>query len=127
MGTRWEEWRAQATAFDSGGLRIAGYDLGDAGVTPFTFLHGYPSASVDISAVLERLGAGHRLLTVDFPGFGASAKPVGHHHSIHGAADAVEALWAERGTTQTLLVAHDYGVSVGQELLARRAEGGLAV
>ena len=30
-------------------------------------------------------------------------------------------------STRTLLVAHDYSVSVGQELLARRAEGGLAV
>ena len=38
-----------------------------------------------------------RLLTLDLPGFGASAKTPGHRHTIHAAADAVEALWAARG------------------------------
>jgi pimeloyl-ACP methyl ester carboxylesterase len=44
-------------------------------------------------------------------------------YTIHAAADAVEDLWAAAGTAETLLVVHDYSVSVGQELLARRAEG----
>jgi pimeloyl-ACP methyl ester carboxylesterase len=125
--TTWGEWRERSFPLAVGGITVAGYDLGDPSGVPFTFCHGYPSASVDIAPVLERLGDGHRLLAVDFPGFGASAKPPDHPHSIHGAADAIESLWAERGVTSTLLVAHDYGDSVGQELLARRAEGALAV
>ena len=39
----------------------------------------------------------------------------------------MEALWAREGIASTVLVAHDYAVSVTQELLARRAEGALAV
>ena len=127
MATTWSSWRRQSKPFASGGLTIAGYDLGDPGGTPVTFCHGYPSASVDIAPVLDRLGAGIRLLAIDLPGFGASDKPLGHPHSIHGATDAVEALWAARGVSSTVLAVHDYSVSVGQELLARRADGALSV
>ena len=126
-GMGWEAWRAQATELRVHDLAVAAYDLGDPAAPSLTYLHGYPSASVDLAPVAERLGPGHRLLAVDFPGFGASAKPPGHRHTIHAAADAIEALWAAREVRTTVLVAHDYGVSVGQELLARRAHGGLDV
>jgi pimeloyl-ACP methyl ester carboxylesterase len=127
MTTTWAAWKAQARTLEVDGLPLATYDLGPPDGSLLTFLHGYPSASVDIDAVAERLGPGHRVLTLDLPGFGASSAPMGHPHSIHAAADAVERLWAERGVGETLLVAHDYSVSVAQELLARRAEGALAV
>ena len=39
----------------------------------------------------------------------------------------MEALWDASDVSTTVLVAHDYGVSVGQELLARLAESALAV
>ncbi len=126
--TSWDSWRAGAHDLDSGGLRLAGYDLGAVDAPHvLTFLHGYPSSSMDIAAVAELLGPGWRVLTIDFPGFGASAKPTDHTYSIHGCADAIERLWATAGITSTVLVGHDYGASVGQELLARRAEGALAV
>jgi pimeloyl-ACP methyl ester carboxylesterase len=63
----------------------------------------------------------------DFLGFGASQKPIDHEYSIHEQADLVEAVWAREGIAATILVAHDYAVSVAQELLARRAEGALDV
>lgn len=125
MAVTWDAWRARAVPLVVDGREVATYDLGDG--APLTFCHGYPSASVDIAPVLEHLGVGHRCLTLDLPGFGASAKPPGHRHSIHAAVDAVEAMWVAGGIDRTLLVAHDYSVSVGQELLARRAEGALAV
>jgi pimeloyl-ACP methyl ester carboxylesterase len=110
----------------SGGGSVATYDLGDLAGRPLTFLHGYPSSSLDLAPLADCLDDSWRLLTLDFPGFGASTKPAGHRYSIHVAADAVEHLWQRVGVTSTVLVAHDYGVSVGQELLARRAEGKLA-
>jgi len=63
----------------------------------------------------------------DFLGFGASAKPPEHEYSLHEQADLVQALWAREAVAETVLVVHDYAVSVAQELLARRAEGRLAV
>ncbi|HET6951733.1 MAG TPA: alpha/beta hydrolase [Acidimicrobiales bacterium] len=116
-----EDWAGAAEAVDAGGLRVAAHDTGDRAGPVATFLHGYPSSSLDVQPLLARL-PGVRMVTLDLPGFGASAKPVGHPYSIHGAADAVEAVWRHAGVTATVLAAHDYGVSVAQELLARQDE-----
>ncbi len=121
--TTWHEWKSQARGVESGGLSVAGYDLGPSDGLPLTFLHGYPSSSLDIGRTWHQLGDGWRLVAVDFPGFGASDKPIGHRYSIHAAADAVEAQWTAAAIGSTMLVAHDYGVSIGQELLARRRRG----
>ena len=92
-----------------------------------TLLHGFPSSSHDWAKVAPELAREHALLLVDFLGFGASEKPPSHEYSLHEQADLVEALWAREGIAETVLVAHDYAVSVTQELLARRAEGRLGV
>jgi pimeloyl-ACP methyl ester carboxylesterase len=92
-----------------------------------TLLHGFPSSSYDWARVSPRLAAHHELLLFDFLGFGASEKPATHEYSIHEQADLVEAIWARERVTATAVVAHDYAVSVVQELLARQDEGGLAV
>jgi pimeloyl-ACP methyl ester carboxylesterase len=92
-----------------------------------TLLHGFPSSSHDWAKVAPALAQRHALLMCDFLGFGASEKPREHDYSLHEQADLVEALWAHEGVAETVLVVHDYAVSVAQELLARRAEGALAV
>jgi pimeloyl-ACP methyl ester carboxylesterase len=97
------------------------------GGPPMTLLHGFPSSSHDWAKVAPALAERHALLMPDFLGFGASDKPREHDYSLHEQADLVEALWAREGVDSTLLIAHDYAVSVAQELLARRAEGKLAV
>ena len=92
-----------------------------------TLLHGFPSCSYDWATVAGPLAEHYALLLPDLLGFGASDKPTDHDYSIHEQADLVEALWAREGVTATTIVAHDYSVTVTQELLARRAEGALAV
>jgi pimeloyl-ACP methyl ester carboxylesterase len=92
-----------------------------------TLLHGFPSSSHDWAKVAPALAQRHALLMCDFLGFGASPKPAEHEYSLHEQADLVQALWAHERVQATVLVAHDYAVSVTQELLARRAEGKLAV
>jgi pimeloyl-ACP methyl ester carboxylesterase len=94
---------------------------------PMTLLHGFPSSSHDWAKVAPALAERHALLMPDFLGFGASDKPPDHDYSIHEQTDLVEALWAAEGIESTIVVAHDYAVSVAQELLARRAEGALGV
>jgi pimeloyl-ACP methyl ester carboxylesterase len=90
---------------------------------PMTLLHGFPSSSHDWAKVTPLLARVYSLVLFDFLGFGASDKPRDHTYSLHEQADLVEAVWASRRVAATVLVAHDYGVSVAQELLARRAEG----
>ncbi len=56
-------------------------------------------------------------------GFGDSAKPVDHVYSLMEQADLQQALLAELQVDQPVhLLAHDYGGSVAQELLARHHE-----
>lgn len=92
-----------------------------------TLLHGFPSSSYDWAKITAALAPHHALLLPDLLGFGASEKPSEHAYSLHEQADLVEALWEREGISSTALVAHDYSVSIAQELLARRAEGVLNV
>ncbi len=114
-----DRWAAQAERIDAGGLSLAVHDVGEGPVV--TFLHGYPSSTLDAIPLIDRLD-GVRVVAPDLPGFGASDKPVGHPYSIHGAVDAVETVWDRLAVTSTVVVAHDYSVSLAQELLARQAE-----
>lgn len=84
-----------------------------------TLLHGFPTSSWDWAPVAPALAERFTLLAPDFLGFGESDKPRDHRYTIHEQADLVEALWDAHGVGSTELVAHDYGVSVAQELLAR--------
>jgi pimeloyl-ACP methyl ester carboxylesterase len=86
-----------------------------------TLMHGFPSSSHDWAKLAPALAERHSLLLFDFLGFGASEKPAEHDYSLLEQADLVEALWAQEGITSTVVVAHDYAVSVAEELLARRA------
>jgi pimeloyl-ACP methyl ester carboxylesterase len=92
---------------------------------PMTLLHGFPSSSHDYAKVAPKLAERYALLLPDFLGFGASDKPPEHRYSIGEQADLVQELWEVQGIESTTVVAHDYAVSVAQELLARRAEGQL--
>ncbi|MGW1055538.1 alpha/beta fold hydrolase [Streptomyces sp. NPDC002521] len=87
---------------------------------PVTLVHGFPTSSHDWSLIVPRLAArGHRVITFDLLGFGHSDKPRRHTYSVLEQADLVEDIWRHLDIDDTVLVAHDYGVSVAQELLAR--------
>ena len=91
-----------------------------------TFLHGFPTSSWDWSRVVPALDRRGRCLCFDFLGFGDSDKPRRHRYSIVEQADLTEALWRRYGVQETVLVGHDYGATVAQELIARHDEGALA-
>ena len=92
-----------------------------------TLLHGFPSSSHDWAKIAPALAERYALTMPDLLGFGASSKPREHRYSLLEQADLVEALWEREGIESTVVVAHDYSVSVAQELLTRRAAGTLAV
>lgn len=112
-----------------GGLDCFVVDLGDADAdSAIVLLHGFPSSSLDWRAVADRLVGYQRLLTIDLPGFGFSAKPAaGYSYSLVDQADRVLMMLAARGIRRIHLVAHDMGTSVACELLARREMGLLQV
>ena len=87
-----------------------------------TLLHGFPTCSYDWAPIAGSLTeAGHRLLLFDFLGFGDSDKPR-ERYSYADQVAITTALWDRHGIDTTNVVAHDYGVSVGQELLAAHGD-----
>ncbi|MEU5984398.1 alpha/beta hydrolase [Streptomyces sp. NPDC047434] len=116
----WDQWTAGGARVPVGGHEIFVRRDGPADGTPVTLLHGFPTSSHDWAPIVPTLAAaGLRVTTLDFLGFGESDKPRRHTYSVLEQADLVEEVWRRTDTGRTALVAHDYGVSVGQELLAR--------
>ncbi|MEM9058333.1 MAG: alpha/beta hydrolase, partial [Pseudomonadota bacterium] len=82
------------------------------------------TSSWDWHKLWPELAPRFRLVAPDFLGFGFSDKPAGFAYSIADQADRVEALLRSLGIAEVTLLAHDYGDTVAQELLARFAERG---
>lgn len=86
-------------------------------------IHGFPTASWDWWKLWPVLNESYRLVALDLLGFGFSAKPGSHDYRIAEQADICEALVAQLGLEQFHVLAHDYGDTVAQELLARQNSG----
>ena len=92
-----------------------------AGGGPVLLLvHGYPVGSYDWHTVWDMLAAHYTVIAPDMLGFGFSDKPhdAGYGLSLH--ADLYEHLLAMLGIKRFHVMAHDLGVSIVQEMLARR-------
>jgi pimeloyl-ACP methyl ester carboxylesterase len=122
------DWRRRARTFVAGGRRIAWWTENEEDdAKPFLLLiHGFPTSSWDWTAIWDDLAAHFRLAALDMLGFGLSEKPRDIAYSILGQADLQETVLEQLGVSQAHLLCHDYGDSVGQELLARHNEGSLS-
>lgn len=85
-------------------------------------IHGFPTSSRDWEPLWPALSPRWTLHAIDMLGFGLSDKPSDFDYSVPASADQWEALCAARGLTKVHVLAHDYGVTVAQELLARQLE-----
>jgi pimeloyl-ACP methyl ester carboxylesterase len=113
-------------------LTLAGHDLFVIDLPaqhersePALILHGYPSSSYDWHLVAPGIAHDRRVIALDFPGFGFSAKPADHRYSLFEYADVAAECVAKLGVEQCAVLAHDLGTSVSGELLARWLEGAL--
>ena len=119
-----DAWLAAGQRFDWRGHAIFSRVDGDAARPVLLLIHGFPTASWDWGALWAPLAARWRVLTLDLLGFGASAKPRPHPYSILGQADLLEDFLRAQGVARYHVLAHDYGDTVAQELLARQVEPG---
>jgi pimeloyl-ACP methyl ester carboxylesterase len=122
-----DDWRARGRRFVHGGHPIFYVEEGSG--PGLLLIHGFPTASWDWTPIWPGLTARFRVVAPDLIGFGFSAKPRGHAYSVLDQADLCAGLLAERGLTEVDVLAHDYGDTVAQELLARsnEATGSLAL
>jgi pimeloyl-ACP methyl ester carboxylesterase len=125
-----DEWRAQGTTLDLRGHAIftraervaSGKDRAEPDA--LLLIHGFPTSSHDWVELWPALARRFHLFTLDMLGFGLSAKPWPHAYSIAEQADLYVDYLARQGVTSVRLLAHDYGVTVAQELVARSNAGG---
>ncbi len=115
-----ENWRSRGREAQICGQSVFYLDEGEDEAGTVLLIHGFPTASWDWSRLWPRLLPGHRLVALDLPGFGFSAKPDHRRYRIAGQADVVEGLVDQLGLAEFHVLAHDYGDTVAQELLARQ-------
>lgn len=124
MSTSLDAWRAAGRAYTYRGhpgfVRVSG----PAGAEPALLcIHGFPTASWDWHALWDGLTSRFAcVIAPDMLGFGFSAKPRGYAYRLTDQAELHETLLAELGVRRVHLLAHDYGDSVAQELLARHID-----
>ncbi|MEU7143787.1 alpha/beta hydrolase [Nocardia sp. NPDC046473] len=116
-------WRANGRRFTHRGHQIFYRDGGGGADGTLVCIHGFPTASWDWHRIWPGLCSRFaRVLAPDMIGFGWSAKPSNYRYSIGDQADIHEDLLREQGIDRFHILAHDYGDTVAQELLARDAE-----
>jgi len=121
MGPDLEQWRESGDFVAFGAHRIFCLDSapGERLRPTLLLIHGFPTASWDFAKLWPNLTAEFRVLAADMLGFGFSSKPRHHAYSIDEQADLFERILAAKCVDRYHLLAHDYGDTVAQELLAR--------
>ena len=110
------------------GLDVWIRDVGD-GPIACVCLHGFPVSSFDFSRVISAweksvARCSRRIIAFDFIGFGASAEAP-NDLDFDLQTDILESILAHRDldlSTRVVILAHDYGCTVAQELFARLRE-----
>jgi len=122
------KWREEAQFLSIGELGFAYWTAneGDDAKPWLLLIHGFPTSSWDWNLVWDGLAAKFRLAALDMLGFGLSDKPRDISYSIFSQADFQEALLEHLGAGEAHILAHDYGDTVAQELLARQQEKALS-
>lgn len=122
MDAELAQWKAAGKSFDYLGFDIF-YRYEGTGPN-LLLIHGYPFNSWDWALIWPELTSRFTVIAPDMIGMGFSDKPQRYGYSVPDHADMHEALLAHLGVGTAHILAHDLGVSVGQELLARheRAE-----
>jgi pimeloyl-ACP methyl ester carboxylesterase len=85
-------------------------------------LHGFPTASHQFARLIDALGADHRLIAPDYPGFGQTTAPAGFAYTFDRLAAIVEGFVDRLGLQRFAMYLFDFGAPVGLRLAERRPE-----
>jgi len=116
-----ESWQKSGEYFDHNGLKIF-YHLTRPSDEVLLCLHGFPTSSFDYHKVWDALTAKFPVLAFDMVGYGFSAKPHEFGYTTFDQVDVLEELLKHLKIKRVHILAHDYGNTITQELLARAEE-----
>lgn len=112
-----EQWKSKGDFFRYESHTLFYREKGEG--EALLLIHGFPTASWDWWQLFDPLAKHYRVFAFDMLGFGFSDKPKGHRYSIMEQADIVEHFLTIKGIESVRIIAHDYGDTVAQEMLAR--------
>ena len=115
-----DQWYKKGKPFTYNGHKI--FYLEEGSGEPLVLLHGFPTSSWDWHKLWDTLIQTYRVITLDFIGYGFSSKPKNYSYSITDQANLVDQLLSQLHLHHYHLLAHDYGDTVAQELLARQLD-----
>jgi pyruvate dehydrogenase E2 component (dihydrolipoamide acetyltransferase) len=104
---------------EAAGLRLRYLELGEGDSTPVLLLHGFGADLNTWMFTQPALAEGRRVIALDLPGHGGSAKEVGPGNAGH-LTDAVESAAGALGIERVHLVGHSMGGAVAASLALRR-------
>ncbi|MGH8561827.1 MAG: alpha/beta fold hydrolase, partial [Nevskiales bacterium] len=116
-----EHWRTQGRAMVFHGHSVFLRESGQG--EALLCLHGYPYSSWQWRRLWPALAAQYHVIAPDMIGCGFSDKPRDFGYNIPAQADLMTDLLRQLNVSEVHLLAHDYSVSIAQELLARNQEG----
>ncbi|WP_445777500.1 alpha/beta fold hydrolase [Shewanella sp.] len=114
------EWQQHGKFEQLNGQHIFTRIGGNPVAPALLLIHGFPSASWDWEGMWQQLIEHYYVITLDMLGFGLSDKPKNNEYLISQQADIFQTLLAKLGVNEYHILAHDYGDTVAQELLARQ-------
>ena len=122
------QWAKQGNYFNFDGHAVFYYDshVRDRAASSkptLLLLHGYPTSSIDWLDMRDQLEQRFHLIAPDYIGYGLSAKPVCFPYTINVQANMIEQLMKSLQLARFHILAHDVGVTIAQELLARQVSG----
>ena len=105
---------------DVEGLRLHYQEAGERDAPVIILIHGFTASTIVWSEVLMPIAdAGFRVIAVDLPGFGFSAKPPDGDYTIEWHARLIMGLMDELGIQEAALVGNSYGGAIAACLRAR--------
>ena len=116
-----KNWRESGNYFDYKGYPIF-YRRSETADEVLLCLHGFPTSSFDYHKIWDALAENFSVLAFDMIGYGFSAKPFDFDYTTFNQADVLQALLEHLKFEKIHILAHDYGNTITQELLARAEE-----
>ena len=115
-----QQWQSQGQFTQISGHQIFTKTAGDITKPALLLIHGFPSASWDWEGMWQTLSEHYFVITLDMLGFGLSDKPKNAGYKITEQADLYTQFLKTLNINDIHILAHDYGDTVAQELLARQ-------
>lgn len=119
-----EIWKQSGNYFNYQTFPIF-YRLSKASDEVLLCLHGFPTSSHDYHKIWNSLTEKFAVLSFDMIGYGFSAKPSDFDYTTFNQVDVLQALLENLKIKMFHILAHDYGNTITQELLARAEENRL--